>query len=1021
MSIRIKTFITIAVFIGFVIIAAAILLGTLYLNRLNSIESDQSEKNLDRVREYVIALKGNQDTKLSDWAVWDDAYQFISDGNQEFIGSNLTDLVLTNLKLSSMVFLASDGSTVYSIQSESNRKVDPGFLQYLESVITSRKNQGIPALVKSVEGFFVHDGMIYLISAAGSLPTSGEGEPVGVILFVKPIVGYEVEQISTQLKFPVQVTYVPSGQDSVLPEPVAGGKGVGRLVQTEKTLEGYLGFSPVNTGGTVLIHLTLQRVLYGEGIRSTFAFVLSFIAFGVVLTGLLLSLLDRLILSRLAKVTENLTRVDRGESEQKRLESDPSGDEISMLITSINTMLDRIKSKRREVEKEQERARTYFDVAGTMLVVLDAKGDITMINRKGLELIGYDNSEVIGKNWFEVCLPAEERESVRQIHNSIVAGGAQNYMYHQNKILTKTGKEKFMDWHNTVIRNPDGSFVAVVSSGQDITDVKRREEESRVRSEEIEKSKLAMMNLLTDAKTFEDELRREKDRLQAVLSSMGEGLVVVDWKGVIQQINPAAAGLFDISEPDAKGREMKDVVDLYASGNQVPTDARPVYVTLRKGLRYIGKLTDNHEFKNRKGRSFPVIIISTPIFSPQKTIEGATIVFRDATTEKQQYEVIERTVMERTQELSDKNKALELAQAQISEGWLQLQREKARLSSSIDAMSFGFILTDRDFNIVHVNSSALSLLGLTRPPVHLKEIEAVFDNAAEIHNVHDRCISERRTVTLEALPHQAKIFDLSATPVTLVVSGNSETIGLVLVLEDITERKTLERSRDEFFSIASHELRTPLTAIRGNTSMIMDYFQEALKDPELVEMITDIHQSSVRLIEIVNDFLDTSRLEMKRMEFKKVSFGIAGMVREVFKEFESAGLQQKVALCLEGDDQIKVMADQDKTKQVIINLVGNALKFTRDGTVTVKVNRTDKLVAVSIEDTGRGIPVANQALLFHKFQQAGSSLFTRDTTKGTGLGLYISKLLVEGMGGSVRLVRSAEGAGSEFEFTLPVD
>ena len=90
------------------------------------------------------------------------------------------------------------------------------------------------------------------------------------------------------------------------------------------------------------------------------------------------------------------------------------------------------------------------------------------------------------------------------------------------------------------------------------------------------------------------------------------------------------------------------------------------------------------------------------------------------------------------------------------------------------------------------------------------------------------------------------------------------------------------------------------------------------------------------------------------------------------------------------------------------------------GGITISSAVSDGMVQVSIADTGRGIPLNNQALLFHKFQQAGDSLFTRDTTKGTGLGLYISKLMIEGMGGKIWLVKSEEGKGSVFAFTVPI-
>jgi signal transduction histidine kinase len=242
-------------------------------------------------------------------------------------------------------------------------------------------------------------------------------------------------------------------------------------------------------------------------------------------------------------------------------------------------------------------------------------------------------------------------------------------------------------------------------------------------------------------------------------------------------------------------------------------------------------------------------------------------------------------------------------------------------------------------------------------------------------------------------------------------------------VEDITEKKIMERSKDEFFSIASHELRTPLTAIKGNTSMIMSYFPELLKDKDVKEMLSDIHTSSIRLIDIVNDFLDVSRIEQGKIVFKNEAFSIEKIIESVIYEMGPVLKEKKIYLKF---DQMtaqtlpQVWSDADRTKQIIYNLIGNAAKFTEEGGVTVSAHSEAGFLKVAVTDTGRGIPLDKQELLFRKFQQAGNSLLTRDTAKGTGLGLYISKMLVERMGGHISLEKSEEGKGTTFGFTLPL-
>ena len=203
--------------------------------------------------------------------------------------------------------------------------------------------------------------------------------------------------------------------------------------------------------------------------------------------------------------------------------------------------------------------------------------------------------------------------------------------------------------------------------------------------------------------------------------------------------------------------------------------------------------------------------------------------------------------------------------------------------------------------------------------------------------------------------------------------------------------------------------------------MILEYYSKAVEDPELKAMIDDIHESSIRLINIVNDFLNVSRLEQGKMDFDKKEFKIDELISEVIAEYKTTGSQKN--LSIEYIDTLlppPVMADSDKTRQILTNLIGNALKFTNEGGIKIATMVSGKFVNVSVSDTGRGIPLKQQGLLFRRFQQAGENLFTRDTVGGTGLGLYISRLMIEGMGGKIWVEKSEEGKGSTFSFSLPI-
>ena len=259
----------------------------------------------------------------------------------------------------------------------------------------------------------------------------------------------------------------------------------------------------------------------------------------------------------------------------------------------------------------------------------------------------------------------------------------------------------------------------------------------------------------------------------------------------------------------------------------------------------------------------------------------------------------------------------------------------------------------------------------------------------------------------------------SAAPVKDV--GN-KIIGAVVVFRDVTKEREIDRMKDEFLNIAAHELRTPLTAIRWSTSLIMQRFEKSLKDEKVKGMIEDMHASSLRLTEIVNDFLDVSKLEAGRIEFKKEALDMKGIIKKSLEGIKIVADKKGLYLKLEESREAlpKVFADKDRFEQIIVNLLGNAIKFTEKGGVSVAVIKEGGFLKVWVKDTGVGIAKDSQRLLFQKFQQSPKGSYTRDATKGTGLGLYISKLLVEGMGGKIYLEKSEESKGSTFAFTLPV-
>jgi len=390
-----------------------------------------------------------------------------------------------------------------------------------------------------------------------------------------------------------------------------------------------------------------------------------------------------------------------------------------------------------------------------------------------------------------------------------------------------------------------------------------------------------------------------------------------------------------------------------------------------------------------------------------------------------------RASLEGAEELEKKLQSEKLnVEEKITERTMQFNNETARLQASINSLPIGLIMTDMSNQVVTMNPAAKKILYTDiKTPIDnmsIAQIEAFFSGGLDLTSKVTFCTERKESCDINEQSYNGKILHISLTPIITTNSDKgieNDVIGVIIVMQDITEQKTIDRSKDEFFSIASHELRTPLTAIRGNTSLIQQYFMDKIQDADLKEMINDIHESSIRLLSIVDDFLNTSRLEMGKIQFKKESIDMVELVKYIIKEYMATGLMKSITLQLQEPlEKISpVIADTDRVKQVLINLIGNALKFTEAGGITVSIEETQGMfVEVRVTDTGKGIPLENQQLLFHKFQQAGSSLLTRDDVHGTGLGLYISKMMLEGMQGKIWLESSQIGIGTTFAFRLPI-
>jgi signal transduction histidine kinase/ActR/RegA family two-component response regulator len=280
------------------------------------------------------------------------------------------------------------------------------------------------------------------------------------------------------------------------------------------------------------------------------------------------------------------------------------------------------------------------------------------------------------------------------------------------------------------------------------------------------------------------------------------------------------------------------------------------------------------------------------------------------------------------------------------------------------------------------------------------------------------------------------------TPRTLYYSKASMTdatgsvTGMIGVIFDTTERKSLERrlgeakdaaeaaslAKSQFLANMSHEIRTPMNGIIGMTELVLD---TALTQHQR-DYLETVRQSADALMDIINDLLDLSKIEAGRMELESIEFEPRALLEHLCRPIALSAQRKALAFELELGADVPAFArgDPGRLRQVLVNLLGNAVKFTQHGSVTLRVDAQARscadgepsiLLDVEVGDTGLGIPADKQDLVFDAFAQADSSTTRR--FGGTGLGLAITRHLVEAMGGTIS-VSSTPGLGSRFRFTV---
>jgi PAS domain S-box-containing protein len=350
-----------------------------------------------------------------------------------------------------------------------------------------------------------------------------------------------------------------------------------------------------------------------------------------------------------------------------------------------------------------------------------------------------------------------------------------------------------------------------------------------------------------------------------------------------------------------------------------------------------------------------------------------------------------------------------------------LTKDLEKFKLAVDNSSDHIVITDPEGVVLYANSSVERITGFKNEEVvgkkaGGKELWGGNMDKEIYQKLWHKIKVEKKSFSGEFTNHRKNgeeyVADANVSP---VLDQNGEVTFFVGIERDITRVKELERMKDEFVSVASHELRTPMTAIKGFTSMILE--GDYGKPPEkMVEPLTDIVTSTERLINLVNDMLNLSRITAGRLKFNVENFKAIDIAKETVKLLSPVAEKKGLKVILGEFSDTEIFGDKDKLSQVLNNLIGNSIKFTDKGEIKLTAKEDGDFLKIFVTDTGIGIAKKDEERLFQKFEQVSSAQTGKP--QGTGLGLYISKQIAGKLGGDIWIESTEIGKGSTFGYSV---
>lgn len=650
---------------------------------------------------------------------------------------------------------------------------------------------------------------------------------------------------------------------------------------------------------------------------------------------------------------------------------------------------------------------TLLDTVDAIVGILDREGRMVWLNRAGQQISGYTNEELRGRCVWDVLLVPQEAGRIRQVFNQLHAGQFSNRAV--NYWVRKDGRRRLIAWSNTVLPDASGSVQYVIGTGIDITDRKRTVMALRTKQREMRIHNRILKLFLTvpDEEVYD--------------AALGLALEVTESKyGIFGYIDESGALVCPSLSREVWNRCQipdKSIILPWRGRDNIWGQALLKNRTVCCNRSF--RVPDRHLLIQR--------VLCVPIAHHGVPI-GLIMVANKATD----YRDRDREILEITAKHIGPVLHAKLEQNREEKQRRQLEQSLRLTQFALDNSADAAFWVKPDASFFYVNNAACRLLGYSREQLLSMTVSDVNpDHPPEVWPAYWKKLKQHRSLMFET---SLRSSDGRLIPVEINanhvdfggkeyncstvrdISGRLEANKELLTALEMERRAG--RLKSEFLANMSHEIRTPMNGVLGVAELLLDTELTG----EQRDYAETIRQSGNILLTLLNQILDLSKIEAGKMEVHSAPFDPRALIQETLKLLSHQAEQKGLQLVAECSAAVPraVLGDASHVRRVLINLLGNAVKFTEQGRVELRAHRVGQHggfvdIKFSVKDTGIGIPDEKLGVIFDKFTQADGSMTRK--YGGSGLGLAICRQLVELMRGTIG-VASQLGKGSTFWFTL---